>query len=132
MGDGIPTQDEPEGDVMLRIDQPRARSRDVELAADGSFSRSQRSHALRRRNPAAGLSLDGASFMPAAVPPARARGARSGAPLPGQDDRTEPGPGDAPDRALRPLRQDRSLALPAPLFSPALYAGRYRTAGPGR
>src|ERR1700674_3006961 len=109
---------------MLRIDQPRARSRNVELRADGSFSRSQRSHALRRRNPAAGVSMDVAGVMPATISPARARGAGSGAALPGQDDRTEPGSGDAPDRALWWLRQDRSLALPASLFSATLYAGR--------
>src|SRR5260370_1683530 len=117
---------------MVRMNKPGARSGEVDLGEDGIVSASKGSHALRRRNPPASISLDGAGFMPAAVPPARAGGARSGAALCRQNDRAEPGASHALNRALRALRADRSCALSAASLSPALYAGRRGTAGLGR
>src|SRR5258708_39465227 len=114
------------------MNQRRQESGDVELGAEEIVSASRQSTALRRRTPPASISLDGAGFMPAAVPPARAGGARSGAALCRQNDRAEPGASHALNRALRALRADRSCALSAASLSPALYAGRRGTAGLGR
>ena len=54
---------------MLRIDHPRARSRETEPGADPGFPERQRSHPLRRRNPRADLSLDRAGARSAGVSP---------------------------------------------------------------
>src|ERR1022692_2283582 len=106
---------------MLRIDNQRARSREAGPGADRGFSKSQRRHPVRRRKSSAGLRLGGAAFAPAAVPETRPRGARFVAALPGEDDRPEPGPGNAADRPLpdprrapaRPWRKISALLLGA-------------------
>src|ERR1022692_4145289 len=85
---------------MLRIDNQRAPSREAEPGADRGFSKSQRRHPVRRRKSPAGLRLGGAASAPTAIPETRPPGARLVAALPGEDDRPEPGPGDAADRPL--------------------------------
>src|ERR1039458_3544533 len=103
---------------MLRIDNQRARSREAEPGADRGFSKSQRRHPVRRRKSSAGLRLGGAGSAPAAVPKTRPRGAGFVAALPGEDDRSEPGAGNAPDRPLPGQR--RSPAPAAPLSATLL------------
>src|ERR1019366_3109823 len=49
--------------------------------------------------------------MRATVRPASPFGARTGAALPGEDDRPEPGPGDAPDRSLPGNRRGHAELL---------------------
>src|SRR5664280_1192149 len=106
---------------MLRIDNQRARSREAEPGADRGFSKSQRRHPVRRRKSPAGLPLGGAGSAPAAVPKTRPQGARLVAALPGEDDRPEPGSGDAADRPLSgqrraPARPLSAAPLPATLY----------------
>src|SRR5664280_2834706 len=98
---------------MLRIDHQRARSREAEPGADRDFSKSQRSNPVRRRKSSAGLRLGGAASAPTAVPETRPRGAGFVAALPGEDDRPEPGPGDAPDRPLSDPRRAPARPLSA-------------------
>src|SRR5437667_2008096 len=74
---------------MLRIDHPRARSRETEPGTDRGFSKRQPRDPIRRRNPKADLSLDRAGAGPAGVPPAEPPGARFVTQLSGEDD----GPG---------------------------------------
>src|SRR5664279_3881132 len=88
---------------MLRIDHQRAPSREAEPGADRGFSESQRSNPVRRRKSPARLRLGGAGSAPAAVPKTRPRGAGFVAALPGEDDRPDPGPGDAARAVLRLL-----------------------------
>jgi len=95
----IPIQDEPGADGMLRIDHPRARSRETEPGTDRVFS-SQPRDPIRRRNPKADISLDRAGAGPAGVPPAEPPGARFVTQLSGEDDGPEPGAGDTVDRSL--------------------------------
>src|SRR5260370_41763861 len=104
---------------MGRIDKGGAGSGGGELGADGIVVARQGSDALRGRNPPASISLDGAGFMPAAVPPARAGGARSGAALCRQNDRAEPGAGHALNRVLPALRASTELST-----------GRVKRSGP--
>src|SRR5664280_2912980 len=137
----LPIQDEPEGGGsfqhkiepgaggMLRIDHQRARSREAEPGADRGFSKSQRSNPVRRRKSPAGLRLGGAGSAPAAVPKTRPRGARLVAALPGEDDRPEPGPGDAADRALSGQRRAPARPLSAAPLSATLYPRRRGAAG---
>src|SRR5208337_1328843 len=140
----LPIQDEPEGGVsfqykmslewdgMLRIDNQRARSRETKPGSDRGFSKRQRRDPLRRRKSPAGLRLGGAGSTPTATSETRPQSPRLGAALPGEDDRPEPGPGDAADRPLSGHRRAPARSLsPAPL-STTLYSRRYRTAGHGR
>ena len=85
---------------MLRIDHPRARSRETESGTDRVFSKRQPRDPIRRRNPKADLSLDRAGAGPAGVPPAEPPRARFVTQLCGEDDGPEPGAGDAVDRSL--------------------------------
>src|SRR5450759_2447133 len=98
---------------MLRIDNQRARSREAESGADRGFSKSQLRHPVRRRKPPASLQLGGAGSAPTAIPETKPPGARLDAALPGEDDRPEPGPGDAADRPLSGPRRDPARCLPA-------------------
>src|SRR5450755_4883705 len=97
---------------MLRIDNQRARSREAEPGADPGFSKSQRRNPVRGRKPPAGLSLDRGGFAPTTVCPARPRGAWLVAALPREDDRPEPGLGDAADRPLSGPGRDPAGCLP--------------------
>src|SRR5271166_6078760 len=74
---------------MLRMDDQRARSREVESERDRGVSPRQRRNPLSWRKPAAGLCLDGDGVAPTAVRAARPQGARSAAALPGEDDRAQ-------------------------------------------
>src|SRR5271157_5508218 len=85
---------------MLRMDDQRARSREVESERDRGVSPRQRRNPLSWRKPAAGLCLDGDGVAPTAVRAARPQGARSAAALPGEDDRAQPGASDALDCPL--------------------------------
>src|SRR6266851_4368421 len=128
-GGEIPIQDEPGADGMLRIDHPRARSRETEPGADPGFPERQRGHPLRRRNPTPDLSLDRAGARPAGVPPAEPSGARVVTQLSDEDDGPEPGAGDPVDRSLSEKRIAAVRTLPPSSLSPALYSRRHRTAG---
>src|SRR6266852_2027350 len=124
-----PMQDEPGADGMLRIDHPRARSRETEPGANPDFPERQRGHALRRRNPRADLSLDRTGARSAGVSPAGPPGTGFDTQLCGQDDGPEPGAGDPVDRSLSEEWIAAARALPASSFSPTLYPRRHRTAG---
>src|ERR1700676_2314244 len=97
--ESYPIQDEPEGDGMLRIDHPRARSRETEPGADPGFPERQRNHSVRRRNASADLSLDRTSARSAGIPPAEPPSAGFVTQLRGEDDGSEPGTCDSVDRA---------------------------------
>src|SRR5664279_3156051 len=125
----FPIQDEPGADGMLRIDNQRARSREAEPGADRGFSKSQRNNPVRRRKSSAGLRLGGAGSAPTAVPETRPRGARFVAALPGEDERPEPGPGDAADRPLSGQRRAPARPLPTASLSATLYPRRRGAAG---
>src|ERR1035441_9163713 len=84
-----PIQDEPEGEVGFqhkmslegvaswRIDNQRARSREIKSGSDPGFSTSQPNHPIRGRKPTPGLPLDRTGAVPPAVPPTKPRGART-------------------------------------------------------
>src|SRR5664280_110533 len=127
--ESLPIQDEPGAGGMLRIDNQRARSREAEPGADRGFSKSQRRHPVRRRKSPAGLRLGGAGSAPTAIPETRPPGARLVAALSGEDDRPEPGPGDAPDRPLSGPRRCPARPLPAASLSATLYPRRRGAAG---
>src|ERR1035437_625661 len=127
--ESYPIQDEPEGDGMLRIDHPRARSRETEPGTDPGFSKRQPRDPLRRRNPTPDLSLDRAGARPAGVPPAEPPGARGVTQLSDEDDGPEPGASDPVDRSLSEKRIAAARALPPSSFSAALHPRRHRTAG---
>src|SRR5450759_1931077 len=114
---------------MLRIDHPRARSRETEPGADPGFPERQRGRPLRRRNPTPDLSLDRTGARPAGVSPAGPPGTGFVTQLSDEDDGPEPGASDPVDRSLSEKRIAAARALPASSFSPALYARRHRTAG---
>src|SRR5271166_1249398 len=114
---------------MLRMDDQRARSREVESERDRGVSPRQRRNPLSWRKPAAGLCLDGDGVAPTAVRAARPQGARSAAALPGEDDRAQPGASDALDCPLSSPGHGGSGELSAAPLCAALHAGRHRTAG---
>src|SRR5271157_920285 len=114
---------------MLRMDDQRARSREVESERDRGVSPRQRRNPLSWRKPAAGLCLDGDGVAPTAVRAARPQGARSAAALPGEDDRAQPGASDALDCPLSSPGHGGNGELSAAPLCAALHAGRHRTAG---
>ena len=67
---------------------------------------------VRRRNPRADLSLDRTGSVSAAVLEAKPSGAGIAAALPGEDDRPEPGAGDAADR----VAMGKAALQPAPYW----------------
>src|SRR3974390_2522440 len=85
---------------MLRIDNQRVRSRETKPGSDRGFSKRQRRDPVRRRKSRADLRLGGAGSAPTAISQAIPQGPRLVATLSGEDDRPEPGPGDAADRPL--------------------------------
>src|ERR1039458_3157857 len=108
---------------MLRIDHPRARSRETEPGTDPGFSKRQPRDPLRRRNPTPDLSLDRAGARPAGVPPAEPPGARGVTQLSDEDDGPEPGAGD---RLIGRFRKNGSL--PPPPHPPPPFPQRYTRA----
>jgi hypothetical protein len=113
-----PIQDEPEGDGMLRIDHPRARSRSTEPGTNRDFSNRQPRDPVRRRNPRADISLDRAGARSAGISPAKAPAAWSVTQLCGEMT------GDPVDRTLWEKRIAGARALPASSFCAALYPRR--------
>src|SRR5664279_4649836 len=114
---------------MLRIDNQRARCRETEPGSDRGFSKRQRRDPVRSGKSQADLRLGGAGSAPTAISQTRPQSPWLGAALPGEDDRPEPGPGDAADRPLSGLRRGAGLDLPATSLPATLYPRRYRTAG---
>src|ERR1700685_1013911 len=114
--ESYPIQDEPEGDGMLRIDHPRARSRETEPGADPGFPERQRNHSVRRRNSSAELSLDRTSARSAGIPPAEPVNEEVVTQLCDEDDEPEPGAGDAVDRSLSENWSAAVRAVPATSF----------------
>src|ERR1017187_9215686 len=114
---------------MLRIDNQRAPSREAEPGSDRGFSKSQRRDPVRRRKSPAGLRLGGATAAPTAIPETRPQGARLVAALPGEDDRPEPGPGDAANRPLSGPRRAPARPLSAAPLPATLYTRRRGAAG---
>src|SRR5271167_3487520 len=121
--ESFPIQDEPGAHGMLRIDNQRARSREAEPGSDRGISKSQRRDPVRRRKPQAGLSVDRAGSVPAAVLHAKPSGAGVAAAVPGEDDRFESGASDPADRPLPGPRHGPAHSLPAPSLSATLYPG---------
>src|ERR1019366_3499738 len=117
------------GVASWRIDNQRARSRETQSGSDPGLSTSQPNHPIRGRKPTPGLPLDRTGAVPPAVPPTKPWGARTDPTLSGQDDRPEPGAGDAVDRALSDVRHGAARGLSAASFSAALHPRRSRTAG---
>src|SRR5271167_2545124 len=130
--ESFPVQDEPGAHGMLRIDNQRARSRETEPGSNRGFSKRQPRDPLRRRKSPAGLRLGGAGSTPTAISQTVPQSPRLGAALPGEDDRLEPGPGDAADRSLSGQRRTAARSLSTAPLSTTLYPRRYRTAGPRR
>src|ERR1035437_6287082 len=106
---------------MLRIDHPRARSRETEPGTDPAFSKRQPRDPLRRRNPPPDLSLDRAGARPAGVSPAGPPGARGVTQLSDEDDGPEPGASDPVDRSLSEKRIAAARTLPPSSLSAALH-----------
>src|ERR1035441_11103634 len=87
--ESCPIQDEPEGEVGFqykmslervaswRIDNQRARSREIKPGSDPGFSTSQPNHPIPGRKPTPGLPLDRTGAVPPAVPPTKPWGART-------------------------------------------------------
>src|SRR5271166_5572559 len=121
----FPIQGEPGAGGMLRIDNQRARSRETKPGSDRGFSKRQRRDPLRRRKSPAGLRLGGAGSTPTAISQTVPQSPRLVAALPEEDDRPEPGPGDAADRPLSGQRRDPARPLPPAPLSTTLYPRRY-------
>ena len=107
---------------MLRIDDERAPSREAEPGANRSFFTSQRGIRFKgETRDQVYPGIDNAARETIQI--ARPQSARIAAALCGEDDRPEPGAGDAADCPLSGQRHGASGQLPAAPLCAALYAG---------
>ena len=115
---------------MLRIDHQRARSREAEPGADRGVSYTPAKRSGSKAKTESRFIAWVEQVLRQQQYAQQGRKARGlAAPLPGEDDRAEPGAGDAADCPLSGQRHGASGELSAAPLCAALHAGRHRTAG---
>src|SRR5271169_539522 len=117
---------------MLRIDDQRARGREVNSGTDREVPFGRGGGTIRGQSTGGDLRLGGALIVPAGVFAPGAGGPRSSTPLPREDDRAEPGADDAADRPLPGHGAVADGDGPSPSLPQPLYPSRPRVAGPSR
>src|ERR1700720_1100594 len=94
-----------EGFRMLGIDHQHGSRRTTEPGTDPGLCGSQRRDAFSFPGPTGVVRVGESDLGPAGLQPPQAPRQRTGAALPGPDDRFEPGAGDAPDWVLPARRR---------------------------
>src|ERR1017187_8640066 len=116
---------------MLRMDDQRARSREIKLARDRAVSFGRERSTVRGQSTGRGLRLGGTVVMPAGVRQAGTASSGSAQAILGEDDGAEPGATDALSGPLPGDGTGGDENQSPPSFSHSLYQGRYRIAGAG-
>src|ERR1700730_8231852 len=118
-----------EGLRMLGIDHQHGRWRETEPRADSGVFGSERGGMFSGPQSRGIVRLGPADLTAAGLRRAEAWGQRTGAAVPSEDDRLEPGAGDTADPRLPARRRSEGASLSAPSISATVHAHRYRTSG---